>query len=379
MKYRKVCHFTVAHDVADVRIFEKECKSLQKERYDVSLVVSNVGNSVKSGIKIYGIKVSMNPVTRLLFGAKKVYRKALELDADIYHFHDIELFRYGLKLKKKGKKVIFDSHENWIDYVKGIRWLPTLMKKYMSWIIQQMYKKHLREFDAVITVSPHIVDIMKQYTPNVYMVSNYPIISQDNLVSFSEIDYLQRNNKICYSGTVYSGISNQEYILEALETIDDVEYVMVGTISTEYRKRLSSLLGWDKVLFVEKVSRQKLYQIYDTVLAGVAIFDYTPNLGYKKGSLGVNKIFEYMMKGLPIISSDQEIWKQQIINKYKCGFCVKPGDVDGIREAITKILNDRKLAYMMGQNGMKAVTEEFNWKTQERILFEVYDQLINSI
>ena len=51
MKYRKVCHFTVAHDVADVRIFEKECKSLQKEGYDVSLVVSNVGNSVKSGIK----------------------------------------------------------------------------------------------------------------------------------------------------------------------------------------------------------------------------------------------------------------------------------------------------------------------------------------
>ncbi|MBS7197128.1 MAG: glycosyltransferase [Bacteroidales bacterium] len=375
----KVCHFTVAHDVADPRIFEKECKSLYAAGYDVSLVVPNIEDSIVSGIKIYGVRVSMNPVARLLFGAKKVYIKALELDADIYHFHDIELFKYGIKLKKKGKKVIFDSHENWIDYIMDIKWLPAMIKKYMSWTVRRMYKKYLSVLDAVITVSPHIVDILKQYAPNIYMISNYPIISSNDLAFFSKMDYLQRKNRICYSGTVYAEISNQEYILEALEAIEDAEYVMVGTINPKYRKVLSSFRGWDKASFIENVSRQKLYQIYDTVLAGVVIFDYTPNLGYKQGSLGVNKIFEYMMKGLPIISSDQEMWKQQIIDKYKCGICVKPRDIDGIREAIIQILNNRELAYEMGQNGVKAVIEEFNWKTQEKILLDVYSHVTEDI
>ena len=54
----------------------------------------------------------------MLFTAKDIYKKALEIDADIYHFHDPELLPYGLKLKKKGKSVIFDSHENYSEQIK---------------------------------------------------------------------------------------------------------------------------------------------------------------------------------------------------------------------------------------------------------------------
>ena len=45
-------------------------------------------------------------------------------------------------------------------------------------------------------------------------------------------------------------------------------------------------------------------------------------MGYKKGTLGNNKIFEYMYYGLPIICTDFDLWKE-IIDKYKCGIYVK--------------------------------------------------------
>ena len=41
----------------------------------------------------------------------------------------------------------------------------------------------------------------------------------------------------------------------------------------------------------------KLKEIYSQSWVGLVIYDYSPNDGYRKGSLGVNKIFEYMAAG----------------------------------------------------------------------------------
>lgn len=372
----RVCHFTCAHEATDTRVFQKECVSLAKAGYDVYLVAPNAISEDKEGVHVVGMSVSnRHPVYRLLYSSKLIYRKALEIDADVYHFHDIELFSYGVKLKQKGKKVIFDSHENWIGYIDTITWLPLLVKKYMSWTIRRMYRKHLSEFDAVITVSPHIVDLLKQYSSKVYLVTNFPIIQTSEICITDKDEFVSRKNRICYAGTVYKE-SNQESILKAINEIDDVQYMIVGMLNEEYKKQLSSYSGWDKVSFINRVPYRELFDIYNCSLAGLAIFDYAPNLGYKKGSLGVNKIFEYMMNGLPIICSDQDIWKIQIVNKYQCGICVQPGNIEEIKNAILKILNDKEEAFKMGENGRRAILKEFNWSTQEAILIDIYSRLL---
>ena len=106
----------------------------------------------------------------------------------------------------------------------------------------------------------------------------------------------------------------------------------------------------------------------------MAIFDYSPNLGYKTGSLGVNKFFEYMLFGLPIICTDFDLWKE-IVNKYKCGICVEPRDVKQIKDAILYLINNKEEAYNMGQNGRKAVLEEYNWDTQKKVYLDLYSKL----
>ena len=63
----KVCHVSSAHLADDVRIFQKECRSLQKKGYDVYLVISGESGE-KSGVKIHGIgKVPENRIKRMLF------------------------------------------------------------------------------------------------------------------------------------------------------------------------------------------------------------------------------------------------------------------------------------------------------------------------
>ena len=54
---KKVCHITSAHKRYDVRIFFKQCKSLAKHGYDVTLLVSDEKeNEEIDGVKIISIK-----------------------------------------------------------------------------------------------------------------------------------------------------------------------------------------------------------------------------------------------------------------------------------------------------------------------------------
>ena len=134
----KVCHLSSAHAPNDTRIFHKQCASLAKAGYQVSFVVKakdaqSVGCTTQKGVQVIQVPVdSSSRFKRMLFGAKAVYQKALEVDADIYEFHDPELLPYGLKLAKKGKKVIFDSHEDYPTQIMEKEWIPAFLRRMIS-------------------------------------------------------------------------------------------------------------------------------------------------------------------------------------------------------------------------------------------------------
>lgn len=373
----KVCHFTSAHKADDVRVFKKECCSLANNGYAVYLVAPNAKSELVNNVNIIGVDiVSDNPIYRLLKSSRQIYKQALSINADIYHFHDIELFYYGLRLKKKGKKVIFDSHEDWLGYIKGVKWIPLFIRFLIISFLTFVYKKNLKKFDAVITVSPHIVNKLKVYSNNVHLLTNYPFYSKTDISKFTYNEYAQRSNVLCYAGTIYSE-SNQEIIIKACQNIPNLKYEIIGKIGETMKSNLLDIDKNNKVDFVDFLSKSALNHHYLNSICGMCIFDYSPNLGGHEGSLGVNKIFEYMSAGLPIICSDHTIWKTMIIDKYKCGIAVQPGNINQITDAINFIVNNKEKAYLMGQKGREAVINEFNWKSQEENLLNLYKNIID--
>ena len=107
----KICHITSAHPRYDTRILYKECTSLVNAGYEVILLVAEKKGSqheINNGVSI--IPVHFEPKNRFdrIFNSPKVMlKKALEVNADIYHFHDPELLQIALKLKKKKTKKEF--------------------------------------------------------------------------------------------------------------------------------------------------------------------------------------------------------------------------------------------------------------------------------
>lgn len=364
---KKVCHITSAHSRYDVRIFVKECVSLAKSGYDVTLIVNdNNPDEINEGVKIISTKFKpKNRLERFSNSKKLLLSKALEVDADIYHLHDPDLLPLGNKIKKMDKKIIFDSHESVPEQIMDKPWIPKVLRGCVSRLYTKYEKNSLKNYDAVISVTPHIVERLLKINLNTVMVTNYPIIDFKSKVSRDP------NNSICFAG----GISDQwshDKIIKAIENIDGVEYILAGVGTKEYMDLLQSLPGWNKVNYVGKVPHQEVKNIYSKSSVGMAL-NYS-NQAKGEGTLGNTKLFEFMEAGLPVICSDYRLWKE-IVEGNNCGICVNPNDIDAITKAIRYILNNPKKAKIMGDNGRKVAIEKYNWGTQEKVLLSLYGKL----
>ena len=361
----RVCHVTSVHPPFDGRIFLKECCSLA-QRYDTTLIAPNVEDQELNGVHIKGVTLPLSRIKRMMH-LGRVYDKMKEVDTDVYHFHDPELIPLGVRIKKeKGKKIVFDSHEDVPLQISEKDWIPAVMRKPLHSVYATYERSALRKYTALISVTPSIVERLASFHPHTYMVTNYPIFSEQE-------DKREFGNYICFAG----GISAQWMHEEILDAIADlnVRYLLAGKADSEaYLQRLKSKDSWDKVDFYGKIPYHQVAGLMEKSTAGIVLNDYVANVGYHQGSLGNTKLFENMMCGIPVIATDFVLWKE-IIDNYHCGICVNPHDIHAIADAIKYLTSHPEEARQMGENGRRAVKEKYNWGTQEKVLFELYDAL----
>jgi glycosyltransferase involved in cell wall biosynthesis len=364
----RICHLTSVHQQEDTRILYKECHSLAKAGNTVYLV--SYGKTYdKFGVHLVGLENKpTNRFARITKGAGEIVKKGLELNADVYHLHDPELLPFIPKLKRAGKRVIFDSHEDIPQQILEKKWL--LARKIVSKIYIQLEKHYLRQADAIISVTPHIIERLEKINPNTVMITNYPILDEVIVTEreSKEEDYL------CFAGRISSDWNHEE-IIESLQEINGVRYVLCGKPDTEqYFARLKAKDKKGILDFRGMVSHSQVRDLYRNALAGVSWLSPSQNVGGDLGTLGNNKLFEQMAAGIPVIISNLHLWKN-IIETWKCGIVVNNGDIEGFKTAVNKLLAEPDKRREMGINGRQAVCESYNWQQEEKKLLALYQQL----
>ena len=148
---KRVCHLTSVHSSDDTRVFHKECVSLARAGYDVTLVAPGESRE-ELGVHIVGVgEKPVGTLNRLTSPfVKYAYEAALALDCELYHLHDPELLPYALKLKRHGKTVIFDSHEFYSLLIQEKGYIPGFLKKPASRIYGALEAGVFKKLDAVI-------------------------------------------------------------------------------------------------------------------------------------------------------------------------------------------------------------------------------------
>ncbi len=304
----------------------------------------------------------------------RLYRLAVRENADVYHFHDPELMLVGLLLKIRGKRVIWDVHEHYPNSILDKYYLPKLLRRFVSKSFDLFERAVVRFFDYVIYTTPFVGQRYETMKVRSGRIENYPISE------LSETFERDPQEKIIYLG----GMSRIRGLVEVVEAFGIIakkyprwELCLVGSCrpaSLEQElKGLAIRLGIEaNVKFVAWVPYQEKERLSSQASMGVVTYlPYANNT-----SCLPNKLFDYMLVGLPVIASDFPLYRE-VVEPNRCGLIVDPSKPDQIARAMEYLIEHPQEARQMGEDGRRAVQEKYNWERESRRLLEIYETVLN--
>jgi len=372
---KKIANIVLNDFTNDSRVW-KVSKSLTAFDYQPTVVaIHNDGLSKKenvAGVEIERIKLLTRPWPKwkpiqllkyleFIFRAFWRYRKV-----DFSHCNDLSALPVGLliKLFNRRVKVVYDCHE----YETEINGLKGVEKKTKKWLERFL----IRFADEIITVSDSISnEYARLYSiPKPHLVLNCPAyIEQSEKNIFRETLGIRAEQTIfLYQGGLGKG-RGIELLLEAFSGFKSDKNVLVcmgyGPLENIIREKSGQS---STIFFHPAVTPDVLLQYTCSADYGILFYEDTC-LNHRYCS--PNKIFEYLMAGLPVLTSNLYEMKR-LVETEGVGIVAEENTVDGFRKAVKASLKQDYSA--IRQNVFKA-RKKYCWEEQEKVMKEIYDAL----
>ena len=333
-------------------------------------MADGLGDANDDGVRIRDVGRLDGRVNRSLRTTRRVLQAALALDADAYHLHDPELIPAGLQLKRRGKRVIFDSHEDVPAQLRAKPYLGPLARAALATSFAAYQRYALPRFDGVVAATPYIRSRLVPIHANTVDVNNYPILDE-----FDEApDWDTKSMQVCYVGSI-SAIRGIRELVRACAMLQSRARVSLAGSFAEpaLQREVAADPGWQRIDAYGHLDRTGVRHVMRHAMAGLVTLHPVTNY---LDALPV-KMFEYMAAGLPVIASRFPLW-QDIVEGHGCGVCVDPRDPQAIAAAIDHLCRHPHVARRMGENGRRAVRAHYHWRGEADKLAAFYDRLVGN-
>ena len=372
--------------ISDTRV-QREASVLTKKGFKIEIINLKKPNKISEKNKDNGILSSEileidSKERQTLFGLLKFWLLSflhlikLKNIPKIIHAHDLTGLPPAVlyKIIFPKVKIIYDSHELF----------PEAAKDKLNNIIGLAFlyfEKFLGKFiNILIGASPMQLKILgERINKPQYCILNVPDLEMimkkiniENLSPHPLIYDMPRKVKVVYSGCVYPFRGYDEFVKSAsyvLKKSSDFEFWIVG--DGIYLKKVKELVKKHNLIdhfrFTGAVPFIELLKLTYSCEIAVGLYEDIKN----NNVMISNKIFEYMLVGIPFIFSSlkSSIPYIEEVNAIKIDF---PLDPEIIANKILYLSNNKKLQNEISIKSRTLIKEKLNWKYESANLVKAY-------
>lgn len=366
----KICMLTTSEIFHDSRILN-EAAFLAKN-YELTILAKKYpGQRINHSL---GFKIKLIDYHRFSSFRANIFssfwaltRAAFKVNPDIYHAHDLDglLCAFPAALFK-GKILIYDAHELWSNTfpfanLRGIQWLLPGLEK----ILMFKVKKGITVNDSIARV------LSEKYRKEFLSLRNFPVaVKPQKGIRLKNL--YPKKKIILHLGAADEG-RGLEQMVKAFQYLPK-NYLLIflggGKTELEIKKLAKKLKLTKKIKFLPQVLPGQITESIKEADLGLALTQ-AASLSYYYSL--PNKLFQYILAGVPILGSNFLEFKK-IILANEVGETVNPASPKLISQKIREMLVKKKYR-IYRQNLKSLVTKKdfaYNWAIESKKITEFY-------
>ncbi|HYX29716.1 MAG TPA: glycosyltransferase [Pyrinomonadaceae bacterium] len=362
----KITIVAPVHIYDDVRVFQKEAKTLAANGHRVSLIARIAEPQFQGDIQIIPAPTAASRIKRFLL-LFRVFRIALTQRADVYHLHNPDTIPIVFGLKLLRKRVIYDTHENFRDFILIKHWIPRPLRLLFALMVSGLEAVAGRVADRSIATEAAVV---KRLGRNAVLIENPPVTES---VAAERACPCAREVggelRLIYVGTI-SRARGLDLMIDALEVVNRQQPCRLWLIGGGADKEIDEARqrpGWKWVDYLGMLPQAQAFAYMMKSEIGLVTF---LNVG-GHAHLSPNKLYEYMLFGIPFVASDFAAWRRHMPS-LEAGLFADPSSIDDVAEKIIWLAQHPEAGERMAAQGKQFVMQKYNWELESRKLLDIY-------
>lgn len=293
--------------------------------------------------------------------------------ADLYEAHDLPALLPALVASKLRRvPIVYHAHELYSEMHSRVRFagfwrgLERLLVPFVTQIVTpEINRSHIYVTEFGRNIEPLTIKNCPRY--------RHPIRT-------SKIrEYLAAKQIECSTIVLYQGLFDtsrciQELILATEFFNEGIILVLIGSGFKDWQDPETRIGNAKRVVLMPRVPYDELFAYTASADIGVLFYRNDCRNNYY---CAPNKVHEFMMMGLPVVTCDYPGIKS-IVEREEVGICVNPENPLEIARAINSLSEDRQLYERMQRNGLVLSLEKYNWEVEFAKLSDYYDELFRS-
>jgi glycosyltransferase involved in cell wall biosynthesis len=274
---------------------------------------------------------------------------------DLLHCHNLDVLPLGYLIRlTKRIRLLFDAHEpNYYALWPG-RW------QFMVALVERVDLFFSKRADAVSVTNNYQVEKYREAgVRRVELIGNYPSpdLRADGGPSADDRPYVFGR-----LGTFYPEVGLEE-TMAAFRLVTErhprARFMLAGRIVDSYRTRFDEAVQPldDKVEWIGPYRASQMPELYGRIRVSCLIY---PKTAWFR-NITPRKFFDSMANGVPVLMTDIG-GLGAVIREHRCGLVVDEKDIDGIREAMERLMSDDDLVDELAANALALARSDYSWE-----------------